>query len=171
MSFIGRSYLTSSQLADNSQWGFSSQVAIPLHPLCMCISSGYCGYGTPKEVHRKYAYGTGLFSKAIWSLENHAWVKATGGDSIELSPGPDSYDVHQSVWHVNCCQPTKEGWGMFYAVIGWQNSATYGSVVACNLYWLVVILGRGTLIVLERRKPKPVEAEKSGQVETSEAGN
>ena len=26
-------------------------------------------------------------------------------------------------------------------MLGWQNSATYGSVISYNLYWLVVILG------------------------------
>lgn len=33
------------------------------------------------------------------------------------------------------------GWGIFNAVLGWQNSATYGSVISYNLYWLVVICG------------------------------
>lgn len=33
------------------------------------------------------------------------------------------------------------GWGIFNAILGWQNSATYGSVISYNLYWLVVIVG------------------------------
>ena len=47
-----------------------------------------------------------------------------------------------SVWHVNCCNPEINGgggWGIFNAIFGWTNSATYGSVLAYNLYWLVVI--------------------------------
>lgn len=28
-------------------------------------------------------------------------------------------------------------------MFGWQNSATYGSVISYNLYWLVVIVGFG----------------------------
>jgi high-affinity iron transporter len=31
------------------------------------------------------------------------------------------------------------GWGIFNAILGWQNSATYGSVISYNLYWVVVI--------------------------------
>ena len=31
------------------------------------------------------------------------------------------------------------GWGIFNSIFGWQNSATYGSVISYNLYWLCVI--------------------------------
>jgi high-affinity iron transporter len=33
------------------------------------------------------------------------------------------------------------GWGIFNAILGWQNSATYGSVISYNVYWIFVILG------------------------------
>jgi high-affinity iron transporter len=33
------------------------------------------------------------------------------------------------------------GWGVFRAILGWQNSATYGSVISYNVYWIVVIIG------------------------------
>ncbi len=32
------------------------------------------------------------------------------------------------------------GWGIFNAIFGWQNSATNGSVISYNLFWLVTIL-------------------------------
>jgi high-affinity iron transporter len=32
-------------------------------------------------------------------------------------------------------------WGIFNAILGWQNSATYGSVISYNLYWIAVISG------------------------------
>jgi len=35
----------------------------------------------------------------------------------------------------------KKSWMIFNSLFGWQNSATYGSVISYNLYWLVVILG------------------------------
>lgn len=44
---------------------------------------------------------------------------------------------------MNCCNPQLNGgggWGIFNALFGWQNSATYGSVISYNLYWLAVIL-------------------------------
>lgn len=68
----------------------------------------------------------------------------TGGDAAEGGNGPGTYDIRQSVWHINCCSPTLNaggGWGVFNALLGWQNSATYGSVIVYNLYWLAVIIG------------------------------
>lgn len=89
-----------------------------------------------------YLVAAGLFSRAVWNFENNAWNKLTGGDASENGSGPGSYDIRQSVWHVNCCSPTLQGgggWGIFNALLGWQNSATYGSVIAYNLYWICVI--------------------------------
>ena len=43
-----------------------------------------------------------------------------------------------------CCNPLiggGGGWGVFNSLFGWTNSATYGTVISYNLYWLVVILG------------------------------
>ena len=54
------------------------------------------------------------------------------------------------------------GWGIFNAILGWQNSATYGSVLSYNLYWLVIILAFLAMRFNERnghwplRKPKKV---------------
>lgn len=44
---------------------------------------------------------------------------------------------------MNCCNPEINGgggWGIFNSILGWQNSATYGSVISYNLYWLLVIV-------------------------------
>jgi high-affinity iron transporter len=78
----------------------------------------------------------------VWYFENHAWNSIVGGDASEVGSGPGSYNIHMSVWHVNCCNPEINGgggWGIFNAIFGWTNSATYGSVISYNLYWLVVI--------------------------------
>ncbi|KAG9254516.1 iron transporter [Emericellopsis atlantica] len=92
-----------------------------------------------------YLVAAGLMSRAVWSFEAHAWSKAIGaGDAEELGSGPGSYDITKSVWHVNCCNPKTNGgsgWGVFNAILGWTNSATYGSVISYNLYWLFVIVG------------------------------
>ncbi len=32
-------------------------------------------------------------------------------------------------------------WGVFNSLLGWQNSATYGSVIGYNVFWIFVILG------------------------------
>jgi high-affinity iron transporter len=39
-----------------------------------------------------------------------------------------------------CGNPeTDNGWEIFNALFGWQNSPTYGSVIIYNLYWLCII--------------------------------
>ena len=64
----------------------------------------------------------------------------TGGDAAENGSGPGTYDISKSVWHVNCCNPlTDNGWDIFNAILGWQNSATYGSVISYNVYWIFII--------------------------------
>lgn len=48
------------------------------------------------------------------------------------------------MWHVNYGNPELNGgggWGIFNAIFGWQNSATYGSVISYNVYWMAVIVG------------------------------
>lgn len=93
-----------------------------------------------------YLVAAGLFSKGVWNLEQNVWVKLAGEGVVEAGSGPGSYDIRKSVWHVNCCSPSEGGngsggWGIFNSLFGWQNSATYGSVISYNLYWLVVIIG------------------------------
>ncbi|KAL7912834.1 iron permease FTR1/Fip1/EfeU [Trichoderma velutinum] len=89
-----------------------------------------------------YLVGAGLFSRAVWSLEQGKWNKIVGSDASELGSGPGSYDIDKIVWHVNCCNPNvpnNGGWGIFQAILGWTNSATYGSVLSYNLYWIFVM--------------------------------
>lgn len=107
-----------------------------------------------------YMVAAGLFSRAIWLIEQQQWNKVVGGDAAELGDGPGSYDIDRSIWHVNvslhlppadapsnanfpqCCNPQLNGggpWAILNAVVGWNNSATYGSVLAYNIYWLIVI--------------------------------
>lgn len=89
------------------------------------------------------------------------WNDALGSDAAELDAGPGSYDITKSVWHVNVSlliilanetpltngqfgNPELNGgggWGIFNVILGWQNSATYGSVISYNLYWIAVISG------------------------------
>lgn len=95
-----------------------------------------------------YLVAAGLFSKGVWSFEINAWNKIIGGDAAEVGSGPGSYDIRKSVWHVNCCNPEiggGGGWGIFNAILGWTNSATIGSVLSYNLYWIVVIAMFGAM--------------------------
>ncbi|KAJ5770982.1 uncharacterized protein N7511_003033, partial [Penicillium nucicola] len=88
-----------------------------------------------------YLVAAGLFSKGVWFLEAHAWNDKAGSGATENGSGAGSYNIQQSVWHVNCCNPLTNGgggWGIFSGILGWQNSATYGSVISYNIYWIAV---------------------------------
>ncbi|KAK4155053.1 iron permease FTR1/Fip1/EfeU [Chaetomidium leptoderma] len=101
-----------------------------------------------------YLVAAGLFSRAVWAFEQHTWQELIGADAAELGEGPGSYDIDNSVWHVNCCSPKVNGgggWGFFNAIFGWTNSATYGSVLSYNLYWLCVIV---SFLVMRYREVK-----------------
>ncbi|KAL4894580.1 iron permease FTR1/Fip1/EfeU [Aspergillus ambiguus] len=106
-----------------------------------------------------YLVAAGLCSRGVWYLENNTWNHAVGGDAAETGAGPGSYDIRQSVWHVNCCSPLVGGgggWGIFNAILGWTNSATYGSVLSYNLYWLVVIVWFVFMGLQEQRGSWPI---------------
>lgn len=92
-------------------------------------------------------------------FETNAWNHIIGGDASETGSGPGSYDIRQSLWHVNCCNPELNGgggWGIFNALFGWTNSATYGSVLSYNLYWIVIILSYLAMRFKERNGYVPV---------------
>ncbi len=106
-----------------------------------------------------YLISAGLFSKAIWHFEQYEFAKLTGGDAAESGSGPGSYDVRNSVWHVNCCNPaTDGGWQIFNALFGWQNSATVGSVVSYCLYWFAVMVILLVMRWRERRANRRIRA-------------
>ncbi|KAH3681448.1 hypothetical protein WICPIJ_007605 [Wickerhamomyces pijperi] len=88
-----------------------------------------------------YLISSGLFSKGVWQLELQRYIDLCNGqDMSEVGSGPGSYDIGNSVWHVNCCNGETDGiWMLFTAILGWTNSATYGSVISYNLYWISMI--------------------------------
>ena len=98
-----------------------------------------------------YLIAAGMFSKAVWSLQFHAFAQKVGSDVAEEGNGPGSYDIRETVWHVNCCNPeTDNGWDVFNALLGWQNTATYGSVISYNVYWLFIIVAITCMLYEER---------------------
>ena len=98
----------------------------------------------------------------------YKWSQITGGDAAETGSGPGSYNIKQSVWHVNCCNPEINGgggWGVFNSLFGWTNSATYGSVISYNLYWLAVIVGFCCMRYYEKNGHWPLMKAKSKPVD------
>ena len=125
-----------------------------------------------------YLVAAGLFSRSIWYLETNSWNHITGGDSSETGSGPGSYDIRNNVWHVNCCNPDLGGgggWGIFNAILGWQNSATYGSVIGYNIFWLAVIVAFIAMRWREKNgswpfmRARKVKAEQVGRLERKES--
>lgn len=103
-----------------------------------------------------YLIAAGLFSRGIWYFESYVYNKKTGGDASENGAGPGTYDITKVVWHVNCCNPeTDNGWDIFNALLGWQNSATYGSVLSYNFYWLAIIVALALMLFEERNGHLP----------------
>ncbi|CAI5755687.1 unnamed protein product [Candida verbasci] len=89
-----------------------------------------------------YIVSAGLISRGVWFLELESFVRKCGGlDISETGSGPGSYDISNTIWHVNCCNGLTDGWWMVLnAMVGWTNTATYGSVIAYILYWTFVII-------------------------------
>lgn len=87
-----------------------------------------------------YVVSAGLLSRGVWFLELEKYVRLCGGlDVSETGSGPGSYDIANTIWHVNCCNGLKDGWWMVAnAIFGWTNTATYGSVFSYIGYWVFV---------------------------------
>ncbi|EOO02197.1 putative plasma membrane iron permease protein [Phaeoacremonium minimum UCRPA7] len=98
-----------------------------------------------------YLIAAGMFSKAVWYLQYHGFAQKVGSDVAEVGSGDGSYNIRQTVYHVNCCNPeTDNGWDVFNAILGWQNTGTYGSIISYNVYWLFLILCIFALLFEER---------------------
>jgi high-affinity iron transporter len=118
-----------------------------------------------------YLVAAGLFSKGVWNLEQDAWVRLAGEGAAEAGAGPGSYDIRKSVWHINFASPLENGsggWGIFNSLFGWQNSATYGSVISYNLYWVAVMAG---FLYLGWKERKEVASDASEAVSETSSGH
>lgn len=66
-----------------------------------------------------YLIAAGMFSKAIWSLQYYQFVVGVGSDVGETGSGAGSYNILQTVWHVNCCNAEIDnGWDIFQSILG-----------------------------------------------------
>lgn len=105
-----------------------------------------------------YLLAAGMFSKSVWSLEFYKFQQKVGGDVAESGDGPGSYNIRETVWHVNCCNPERDnGWDVFNALLGWQNTATYGSVISYNVYWIFIMLAVSCMLYEERTGSLPLQ--------------
>ena len=88
-----------------------------------------------------YLISAGLFSRGAWYFENYRFNRATGGDASESGDGNGSYNIKKAVYHINCCNPELDnGWDIFNALLGWQNTGYLSSILAYAIYWIVLML-------------------------------
>lgn len=99
-----------------------------------------------------YLVSAGLMSRGVWFFELEQYVqKCHGQDMTEVGNGPGSYDVTNAIWHVNCCSGINDGgWMLLNALVGWTNTATYGSIISYNVYWLFIVLLLNVKLYQER---------------------
>lgn len=85
---------------------------------------------------------SGMASRAVYYLQFYAYVRLVGDSAAESGNGPGSYNSQGYIWHFNCCNPEANkggtGWGILNSLVGWNNTATYGSVFTYLGYWFVV---------------------------------
>ncbi|ORY28144.1 iron permease FTR1/Fip1/EfeU [Naematelia encephala] len=99
-----------------------------------------------------FLIGAGLMSKGVGYFEYYVFAKGVGGDVAEVGDGPGSFMVKGNVWHLTYGNPetgsptTNGGWQIFNAILGWNNTATLGSVLSYVFYWLLIIV---TLLYLK----------------------
>ncbi|BFZ56206.1 high-affinity iron permease [Savitreella phatthalungensis] len=108
-----------------------------------------------------YLVAAGLFSKSIGFFEANQWNKLVGGGDVdEAGSGPGSYNIKWTIWHVNYGNPEIKtsgyGWQVFNAVLGWNNTGTYGTTIGYCLYWVAITLAIVWMRMGERHPTHPV---------------
>lgn len=127
-----------------------------------------------------YLVAAGLMSKAVGFLEQNAWNQVIGGEAVEESGDVIGYKVTTAVWHVSWGNPevnTAEngGWQIFNAILGWNNTATIGTIVSYCLYWILIAFALVYMNWKEKRqaldKMNRGEWEEDGDVALDHAKN
>ena len=75
---------------------------------------------------------------------------------------------------LQCCNPELNGgggWGIFNAILGWTNSATYGSVISYNMYWLAIIISFLAMRYNEKKGHWPFMKPKSKSTRINSVGS
>lgn len=99
-----------------------------------------------------FLIGAGLLSKAVGFFEYYRFASGVGGDVAETGDGPGSFDVRGNVWHLTYGNPevgspsTNGGWQIFNSILGYNNTASIGTILSYVFYWLLIVV---TLIYLK----------------------
>ncbi|GAA6030973.1 hypothetical protein JCM8097_008963 [Rhodosporidiobolus ruineniae] len=93
-----------------------------------------------------FLLGAGLLSKSVAFFQIYAYNHGVGGDVAETGSGPGSFDPTNGLaWHVPYGNPdiytATDGYSIFNAILGWENTATIGTILAYIFFWLACIGG------------------------------
>ncbi|KAJ3037055.1 hypothetical protein HDV00_002124 [Rhizophlyctis rosea] len=116
-----------------------------------------------------FLIAAGLWSKAIYSFETDYWFKHINGGGGDEGPAI-GYNVLHSVWHLECCNPNDGGWGIFNAILGWNNDGTIGTVVGYCVYWIVISIALIVIKKMDIRKEAAIQTKKNEILVGSSAG-
>ncbi|KAI9634956.1 iron permease FTR1/Fip1/EfeU [Dioszegia hungarica] len=136
--------------------------AIPLPTVCGLVLGALLGLliyrtGSTTTLHLflicsttlLFLIGAGLASKGVGFFQYYLFSRGVGGDVAETGDGPGSFMVAGNVWHFECCNPepgsasTNGFYQLANSVVGWNNTATVGTVGVYIAYWLCIA---GTLV-------------------------
>nr|CAL18215.1 hypothetical protein [Rhizomucor miehei] len=115
-----------------------------------------------------YLVAAGLMSKAVGYFEQYAWNQVIGGEAAEEGGDVITYKVTTAVWHVSWGDPelnvdTNGGWQIFNAILGWNNTATIGTIVSYCGYWILVAIALVYMFYKERKRA--IEKAERGEVD------
>ncbi|KAG2222241.1 hypothetical protein INT45_010654 [Circinella minor] len=121
-----------------------------------------------------YLVAAGLMSKAVGYFEQYAWNQVIGGEAAEEGGDVIAYKVTTAVWHVSWGDPelnvdSNGGWQIFNAILGWNNTATIGTIISYCLYWLLVAACLVYMFYKERNAA--ISKAKRGEFNNSEEGD
>ncbi|ORX49055.1 high-affinity iron permease [Hesseltinella vesiculosa] len=104
-----------------------------------------------------YLVAAGLMSRAVGFFEQYSWNKVIGGESAEEGGKVIPYKVTTNVWHVSWGNPeiysaATGGYQIFNSILGWNNTATIGTIVSYCLYWILVSIYLVYLLFKQKRQ-------------------
>lgn len=109
----------------------------------------------------------GMMSRSVYYLQFYQYVQLVGDAAAESGNGPGSYNARNYVWHLNCCNPENQtnnggsGWAILNSLVGWNNTATIGSLLSYIFYWLA-IAGYLVYTMIKEKKARKVRQQRVG---------
>lgn len=98
-----------------------------------------------------------MASRSIYYFQFYKYVRLVGDAAAESGSGPGSYNSLDYVWHIDCCNPEDKtnggsGYAIMNSLVGWNNTATIGSILSYIFYWLAIISYLSYSHLTEKRK-------------------